>query len=176
MIEEFFHLKSGKVVYMREARVEDADRLHAFYKLVTSETEYLITCPDEVLSPSEERALIRIYQNLFNRLYLVVFRGSEILATLKIAGARRKRMAHSGELSIVVKKAYWGQGIGKKLMETGLSWAKGVLERVELNVVDSNERAIALYEKLGFKLEGIKKKAVKLSDGYHDIYMMAKLL
>ncbi len=175
MIEEFFRLKNGKVVYMREARVEDADRLHAFYKLVTSETEYLITCPDEVLSPSEERALIRIYENLFNRLYIVVFQGSDVLATLKIAGARRKRLSHSGELSIVVRRDYWGQGIGKKIMETGLLWAQSVLSRVELNVVDSNERAITLYEKMGFKLEGIKKRAVKLSDGYHDIYIMAKL-
>ncbi len=175
MIEEFFRTKNQKIIYIREARVEDADRLHAFYKLVTSETEYLITCSDEVLSSSEERALIKIYEKLFNRLYLIAFHGSDVIATLKIAGSRRKRMAHSGELSIAVKKDYWNQGIGKKLMEIGLSWARNILERVELNVVDINKRAIALYEKLGFNLEGIKKNAVKLSDGYHDIYMMAKL-
>ncbi len=175
MIEEFFRLKDGRVVHIRESRVEDAESLHAFYKAVTTETEFLITEPDEVLGVAEERALIKIYQNLFNRLYLVALYGSKIVATLKIAGARRKRMSHTGELSIAVRKDFWGQGLGRRMMELGLDWAEGILKRVELNVVDNNERAIKLYENLGFKLEGIKKRAVRLSDGFHDIYIMAKL-
>ena len=175
MMDEFFRLKNGIVVLIREARVEDAERLHAFYRVVTSETEFLITKPDEIFSVSEERGLIRIYSSMRNRLYLVALHGSSVIASLKIAGERRKRLSHSGELSIAVRKDYWGQGLGRRMMEKALSWAEGVLERVELNVVDSNERAIKLYESLGFVVEGVKRRAVKLSDGYHDIYIMAKL-
>jgi RimJ/RimL family protein N-acetyltransferase len=175
MIEEFFSLKNGTIVHIREARVEDAERLHTFYKAVTAETEFLITKPNEVFSVMEERGLIRIYQSSYNRLYLVAFHGPEVIATLKIAGGRRKRLSHSGELSIAVRKKYWGQGLGRRLMELGLDWAKDVLKRVELNVVDSNERAIKLYESMGFQVEGVKRKAVNLQDGFHDVYMMAKI-
>ncbi len=176
MMEEFFTLKDGRIVHIREARVEDAERLHAFYKVVTTETEFLITKPDEVFTVSEERALINVYRSTFNRLYLVALSGSSVVASLKIAGGRRKRVSHSGELSIAVRRDFWGRGLGRRMMEMGISWAKGVLKRIELNVVDNNDRAIRLYESLGFKLEGVKKRAVRLSDGFHDVYIMALLL
>ncbi len=176
-MERFISLQSGVNLYIREAFVEDAERLHDFYKRVTAQTEFLITTPDEVFDVATEKQMIRIYRSQHNRLYLVAFVSSDLVGTLKIAGNRRKRTCHVAELSIAVDKEWRGLGIGSALMEEGLEWArKHGIERIELTVVDSNVRAMRLYEKFGFTVEGIKKKAVKLSDGYHDVYIMARLL
>jgi RimJ/RimL family protein N-acetyltransferase len=56
-----------------------------------------------------------------------------------------------------------------------LSRRKG-LHRVSLQVVRDNKRAIHLFEKMGFALEGILKDAYFGVDGrYHDILVMAKI-
>lgn len=49
------------------------------------------------------------------------------------------------------------------------------LNRIELSVLDGNERAIALYKKLGFKEEGIKRKAVYKSGYFTDMLIMSIL-
>ncbi len=170
-------LKSGEVLLVREARPEDADELHEFYKRVTEETHYLITLPEEIRDVSSERYLIRVYAREWNRLYLVGLVKSRIIAVLKFAGMRRKRLEHSGEMSIAVLRDYWGMGIGSVLMEEMLIWAESVgIERIELSVLAGNERAIKLYEKYGFVVEGLKRKAVKFENGYGDLIMMAKFL
>jgi RimJ/RimL family protein N-acetyltransferase len=53
-------------------------------------------------------------------------------------------------------------------------WEAG-LERIELEVFASNTRAFALYEKLGFVTEGVKRRARKLDGQYDDNVLMALL-
>lgn len=70
-----------------------------------------------------------------------------------------------------------GQGIGQGLIAHALNAARaGGLERVELEVFASNMPAIQLYEKVGFIVEGIKRKARKLDGLYDDIVEMALFL
>ncbi|GEN50357.1 GNAT family N-acetyltransferase [Alkalibacterium pelagium] len=49
------------------------------------------------------------------------------------------------------------------------------LNRVELSVLASNERAIALYEKVGFKKEGVERQAVFKNGRFADMVSMAIL-
>ena len=53
---------------------------------------------------------------------------------------------------------------------------QGGLEKVELEVYASNRSAKALYEKLGFEVEGIRKRARKLDGAYEDVILMGLLL
>ncbi len=173
----FFTIKDGRKIYMREAFVEDAERLHEFYKKVTSETEYLITKPSEVYDEFSERQLIRLYRSQSNRLYIVAFYAAEIIGTLKLAGNRRFRVRHVAELSIAVLRDFQGLGVGSGMMSEALNWAKehGII-RVELTVVESNKRAIEFYKKFGFEIEGRLKSYAKLSTGFVDAFLMAKFL
>ena len=55
--------------------------------------------------------------------------------------------------------------------------AKAGYEQAELEVVTSNDNAIALYKALGFDIYGKRKHSMKHKDGsYADEYLMTKML
>jgi ribosomal protein S18 acetylase RimI-like enzyme len=81
---------------------------------------------------------------------------------------------HCAELGMGVLQQYRGMGIGERLVIAALQKAqeKG-LERIELEVYASNVPAIKLYEKMGFAVEGVRKKARKIDGKYDDLVDMA---
>ena len=59
-----------------------------------------------------------------------------------------------------------GQGIGQKLLEAGIAWARNAgAHKMALHVWPHNERAIALYRKLGFEHEGRLVKHFRRNNG-----------
>ena len=91
--------------------------------------------------------------------------------------AHLARRRHAAGMGISVAHAAQGQGIGNALMQALLEYADrwaGLL-RVELTVYTSNTRAIALYKKHGFQVEG-EHKAFALKNGqFVDALYMARL-
>jgi len=89
--------------------------------------------------------------------------------------AQRRR--HVMTLGIAVAKAAHGRGVGSALMQALVDYADnwaGVL-RIELTVYPDNARAIRLYEKFGFVLEG-RHAAYALRNGeFVDTLTMARL-
>ena len=97
-------------------------------------------------------------------------------AGLHAVGASRRR-SHAMMLGMSVSGAWQGKGVGTALLKETLAFADGWLNvfRIELNVFAENERAIALYRKFGFEVEG-KHRAYALRDGrYVDSISMARL-
>jgi L-phenylalanine/L-methionine N-acetyltransferase len=68
----------------------------------------------------------------------------------------RGRQSHVGWTSVCVHDDHQGQGIGTALLETVIATADLLagLRRVQLNVYADNERAISLYRRHGFHIEG----------------------
>ncbi|PLV59292.1 GNAT family N-acetyltransferase [Thermotoga sp. KOL6] len=178
MFPQRVRIKNGNLLLIREANVWDARRLVDYMKEVTSETDFLITSPEEVFDVSTEKRYIRMYKNDARKLMLVGEINREIVSVLSFNGFGRKRTKHVGEFGISVKKRYWGLGIGSAMIKSLIDWAKqNDFKRIQLEVLKSNERAISLYKKFGFEVEGMKKKAVLKDDGsFEDILIMALLL
>ncbi|PLV56706.1 GNAT family N-acetyltransferase [Thermotoga sp. SG1] len=168
-------LKDSSVLMIREANIWDAKKIVEYMKEVTSETDFLITRPDEVYDVSTERSYIKMYRNDPRKLMLLGEINKEIVSMLTFTGFGRKRTRHVGELGISVKRRYWGLGIGTAMMTCAIEWAReNGFKRIQLEVLKSNERAIGLYRKLGFEVEGVKKRAVRKDDGsYEDVLIMA---
>jgi RimJ/RimL family protein N-acetyltransferase len=83
---------------------------------------------------------------------------------------------HVGRLGMGLLPHYRGRGLGRQLVARAIRAAcQAGIERVELEVFASNERAIALYRALGFVTEGIKRRARKLDGQYEDNVFMALL-
>jgi ribosomal-protein-alanine N-acetyltransferase len=75
-------------------------------------------------------------------------------------------------ISVAVMQDYRGLGIGKALMERGMAGVKeGGAKEIYLEVRVSNNVAVGLYKKLGFKIN-------RVSDGYYrdgeNAYVMVK--
>ena len=85
-------------------------------------------------------------------------------------------IAHCGSLGMGVHPSFRGQGLGCRLLHACIqkAWAKG-LTRIELEARADNEGAIALYEKLGFKHEALKAKAMRFDGTYFDAVQMRLL-
>ncbi len=78
------------------------------------------------------------------------------------------RCGYSGaaEISLYVKKASQGKGIGRKLIEAAISEGKHVgLHTVIARIAEGNDASIHLAESLGFRYMGLLRKLVESSVG-----------
>lgn len=75
------------------------------------------------------------------------------------------------------EKAYWGKGYGAEGMKLLMDYAffELNLHRVSLRVFSFNERAIHLYQKLGFEAEGKSREALFRDGKWFDIIQMGIL-
>lgn len=80
-------------------------------------------------------------------------------------------------ISLAIGEEHWGQGYGYEAMQLALSFAfeELNLHRIQLTVFSYNDRAIALYEKLGFQREGVYRQFVQRSGDRHDMYLYGLL-
>jgi len=74
-------------------------------------------------------------------------------------------------------KSLWGKGYGTDAMRVlmRLGFDKMNLHRLWLHVFDYNRRAIASYEKCGFKREGVLREEHFARGKYHDTIVMGIL-
>ena len=84
----------------------------------------------------------------------------------------------NAQLGIMIgERDHWGKGYGKDAICTLLDYAFGTLclNKVDLKLNVENKRALACYEKCGFKLEGKKRKQIFYRGRYCDELMMGIL-
>ncbi|MGT2745768.1 GNAT family N-acetyltransferase [Streptococcus penaeicida] len=92
---------------------------------------------------------------------------------------RYYKTKHRASLSIAVLQKYWSQGVGSKLLSEAINIVnnnKDILQ-IELDFVEGNSRARALYEKFGFRITGVKPSAIRLKNGelLNEYSMMKEL-
>lgn len=86
----------------------------------------------------------------------------------------RNIYAHIAEIGMSVARGYRGKGVGAALIEGAKDWSSSFgVEKLVLNVVPQNARAIRFYEKMGFVAEGHRLSHAKLSYGYEDLIEMS---
>jgi len=101
----------------------------------------------------------------------------EVVGWCDVVRLDQESFRHGWRLGMGVLPAVRGRGVGRRLAEAAIAAAKEQgAERIELEVFASNTRAVALYERLGFVREGVKRRARKLDGAYDDIVQMALLL
>jgi ribosomal protein S18 acetylase RimI-like enzyme len=150
---------------------EHIEGLHACLDSVARERKYL----GMVEAPPLEtvRSFVLSYLEIHAPQFVAVI-DNEVIGWSDIHPGKREGFKHSGQLGMGVDKRYRRLGIGGKLITIAIQKAKECgLERLELGVFASNTAAIKLYEKTGFVVEGIKKKARKIDGGYDDMIEMA---
>ena len=77
------------------------------------------------------------------------------------------KLKHRASVGIALVKDYWNQGIGTVMMQEMIRIAEANPDilQVELDFIEGNARARALYEKMGFRITGVRPNAIRLKDG-----------
>lgn len=87
------------------------------------------------------------------------------------------RRAHAAEFWLGVNESYAGRGIGSRLLAAIIDTAENWLNvtRIEMTVFVDNTRAIALYDRFGFEIEGTHRAASFRDGAFVDVHCMARL-
>jgi len=76
---------------------------------------------------------------------------------------------HVGKVGIAIHPEFQRRGIGTKLLKTCVTLARRQgFKRLEADTLANNIAMRCILEKVGFKLEGIRRRRVKLDGKYHD--------
>jgi ribosomal protein S18 acetylase RimI-like enzyme len=164
------HTTSSEVQIMPIAE-EHIEGYHECLDSVARERRYLAF----VQAPSLESARKFVLSNIANDVpQFVALSGDEVIGWCDILPQRLEGFTHCGGLGMGVREDSRRRGIGTRLVDRTIRKAKEKgLERIELEVFASNTPAIKLYEKVGFVVEGVKKKARRLDGAYDDLVGMA---
>lgn len=160
---------------IRPAIVDDAKVLSELRVQIDSETENLDREPGEgfIDVSSFEQLIIADTENPRN-LFLVAVVNDRLVGFSSCEGNLLRRFAHKVELGVCVLQEFWGYSIGNNLIKESISWADSIgIHKISLNVLETNDSAIRLYKKLGFRVEGVLKDDKVLSDGkfYNTVVM-----
>ena len=103
-----------------------------------------------------------------NTTYIIAKENSEVVGFAGISVCLDEATLNN----IVVKKSYRGKGIGGELLESLIELCSDMnMKLLTLEVNTQNTPAIKLYEKFGFKNQGIRKKYY---NNTQDAFIMTK--
>ncbi len=166
-------------IAIRAARVDDAEGYRACIDRVARARIFVgIT---EAYPLEEVRAFVADMVARDLPIYVAVTRNAKLIGWCDIGMPKprpeRPGFAHVGYLGMGIDADYRGRGIGEKLLRAAVDHARRIgMERIELQVFPSNAAARALYQKLGFEVEGLKRRVRKLDGRYDDLIQMALLI
>lgn len=84
---------------------------------------------------------------------------------------------HHCQIGITIKRAAWNRGYAQEMMPAALRYGYQTLglNKVYLQVFTTNTKAIHLYQKLGFREEGVLRAHYFVNGTYHDMLSLSML-
>ena len=183
VIKEFeFTLKDGRKAVIRSPKDEDIQGMLDYLYISAGETEFIIRYPEECekYTPEGEKALFDRINASDNEVMLVCIVEGKVAGNCQIVWKTGLKVRHRASVAIALLKEYWNQGIGTRLFEEMIRIAEENenITQMELEFIEGNTRARALYEKMGFRIVGIKPNAIRLKDGsfLNEYYMLREII
>jgi RimJ/RimL family protein N-acetyltransferase len=99
------------------------------------------------------------------------FENKELIGVVTLVQEKSLKLQHRANIfAMYVTPKKQGVGAGKALLTEAVNKAKRLetIEKVNLSVVSSNEKAKRLYTSLGFKVFGVEEDALKVNEVYYD--------
>ena len=162
-------LKDGKTAIFKTPCIEDAEKMLNYIKKACGETDYLARYPEEwnSVSVESEEKWVKNLRESQSALAITCYIDSEIVGNCEINFRGGIKTSHRATVAIAILEEYWNLGIGSAMFAALIAAAKArpEIEIIELEFVEGNDRAKALYEKFGFRIVGERPNAFKLKDG-----------
>lgn len=162
-IVKTFKSKKGNDIVIRCPKWEDLDELLSFINSLIEEDTFIMALGDKKTKDEEIEYLVdaikQIEQN--KKVQLFAFIKNKLVGNATIT-QQSFRAGHVGKVDISIRQGYRNEGIGKELLSSLIQEAKDKLKvkLLTLTVFENNERGIAFYKKLGFKVAGTVPKVI----------------
>lgn len=174
-------LKDGTEAVLKTPETKDAKTLLDNVKLTAIETDFFSRSIEDWdgFSVEDEEKWISNVRESKNALVITCFINGESVGNCDITFKSSAKTLHRATVGIAIQKRCWNKGIGSAMFEELIKAAKEHegTEIVDLEFVEGNNRAKALYEKFGFKVVSVKPNFFKMKDGtYQNLVYMQKYL
>ena len=167
--ETEYTMKNGRQVLIRSPREEDIQGILDYLYQTACETEFLLRYPEECsqYTPESEKVYLERINASATEAFLTALADGKVVGTAQIRWSTNLKLKHRASVGIALVKDYWNQGIGTVMMQEMIRIAEANPDilQVELDFIEGNARARALYEKMGFRITGIRPNAIRLKDG-----------
>lgn len=164
-----YTLKDGRKAVIRSPKDEDIPGMLEYLYVSAGETDFILRYPEECAkyTPEGEKALIDRINESDNEAMLVCLVDGKLAGNCQITWSKGIKTRHRASIGIALLREFWNQGIGTRFFEELIHIAEQNenIMQLELDFVEGNSRARALYEKLGFRITGVKPNAIRLKDG-----------
>ena len=170
--------EGGTVVRIRAAGHWDAPALLDLKRRLDQESSFMMFEPGERESSVEDLAReLELVARSPNSAILVAELGDQLAGYVELSGGSFRRSRATAYLVIGVRARAAGRGIGAALLRRAKEWAAAHdLHRLELTVMAHNDRAIRLYERMGFTVEGRRAECLLVNGQFIDELTMAAIL
>ena len=93
--------------------------------------------------------------------------GGKLAGNCMVWWNNRVKTGHRASVAIGLLSEFWNQGIGTRMFQEMIKIAENnpKILQMELDFIEGNSRARALYEKMGFRITGINFNAIRQKDG-----------
>lgn len=175
--ETTFRAKNGKLLQFRPEKAGDTEMLWAMFSTLSEATV------SNLIPPFTRQRIEGWTSNIdYNNIVTIVAviddkEEQRLVASASLKFQPEEVFNHKAELGIAVHDNYQNLGIGTALLNhiLGIARKRG-LKKVYLTVNAKNTKAIALYKKAGFEVEGTLRNEMFLKGEYLDLYRMALFL
>ncbi len=179
--EKTITLKKGMHAVLKTPDCGEGEELLNFIKTSCGETDFLLRYPEEWAGATVEyeEKWIKNVREAKNSLTIACYVNGEVAGNCSITFLGSIKTKHRATIAIAILQKYWGLGIGSAMFGEMIAAAEAHegTEIVELEFIEGNDRAQALYEKFGFKIVCERPNALKLKDGkiLKEIFMQKVL-
>jgi len=176
-----FTLKDGRKALIRSPRDEDIQGMLDYLYISSGETEFILRYPEECTkyTAEGEKALFDRVNNAANEAMLVCIVDGKVAGNCQITWSKGIKTRHRASVAIALLKEFWNQGIGTRFFQELITIAEEneQILQMELEFVEGNSRARALYEKMGFKIVGVRPNAIRLKNCtlLNEYYMIREI-
>ena len=158
---------------VRRIQLQDAEDFRECLDSVARERKYLAQVEAPPISKVREFVAQSVEHDAAQ--YVAVI-NDKIVGWCDVFGHWAYALKHVGALGMGVQAEYRGQGLGRALLLRTLEHAlKNEIYRVTLEAREDNERAIRLYEQVGFKHEAKAACALRFEGKFYTGVTMALL-
>lgn len=169
-----FQGKNGSEIRIRLALPEDYDKTIADFSAVAAERIYLNT---ETVRPDTKKIWTeRWVENGEKDLFAVAEVNGNIVGGVVLnMYSTSPKTDHVRELGMWIIREYREIGVGNAMMQYAIQWAKSrnFIHKITLGVWSTNSRAISLYLKHGFHIDGSHVNMAMINGSYADEILMS---